>query len=297
MPLATNSISGLNKLNNLHRLKVQEVFCPVSKVTVHTTPLTVGDDLSLRTMIASPEYYDREIAALIYKHISFPDLEHKISFEDFIYNFSSFDRRLILFGIYSTTYKVMSEAEITCDNCKFKFKDKIKSNEILDPSSYVVWDKDVPFNQYYKQIKIDIFPDENDNINDIIFYTKIPSIKDQFDILSLIPPDQMQSNFEKINQVISRSDELALITKSIQINSTFNNEKEVDYINDLPSIRRAINDYITSDIVNKVIEEYNNEFDKYSPSFSKKYVCSNCGSDINYPINIELNLFRQFFNV
>lgn len=295
MPVLSSSASGLNKLSSLNKLKIREIFCPVSKITVHTTPLTVGDDLSLRTMISSPEFYDREIASLIYKHSTFPELQSKPDFDTFITQFSSFDRRLLLYGIYSSTYKVLAEDEIKCTNCGHTFKDKIKSDEIINPESFEIWDKEQSFNNYYKEVKVDINPGEENTINDITFITKIPSIQDNFNVLSLTNPEQIQYTFEKTGQILTRSQELALVTKSIKINSNINNEIETDYINDLESIYQAISEYITSDIVNDVVNNYNKEFDKYSPEFAKKYTCSKCAFEFSYGVNIESHLFRNFF--
>jgi DNA-directed RNA polymerase subunit RPC12/RpoP len=297
MPVYTNSLSGLNKLSSHSKLKVREIYCPVSKVTVHTSPLTVGDDLSLRTMISSPEFYDREIASLIYKHSTFPEYSTRPTFDEFVNMFSSFDRRLMLYGIYSSTYKILAKDTIKCSNCGHEFEDSIKSEEIINAESFKIWDKEKPFTEYFKEIKIDIDPDQENTINDIIFITRIPSIKDNFNVLSLTSPDQIQYTFEKTGQILTRSQELSLVTKSIQVNSNVSGNSEVDYINDLDSIYQAISEYITSDIVGKVITEYNAEFDDYSPNFAKKYTCSNCTFEFEYGVNLESHLFRNFFGL
>ena len=105
----------------------------------------------------------------------------------------------------------------------------------------------------------------------------------------------MKSNFEKTGQILSRSEELTLITKVIQVNSNVAGNLETDNINDINSIHEAIMNYITNDVVNDVVDKYNEEFDKYSPNFKKLYTCSNCGHEFDVPINIELSLFRTFF--
>jgi DNA-directed RNA polymerase subunit RPC12/RpoP len=295
MPIATSSDAGLSKLSSLNKLKVREVYCPVSKVSVHTTPLTVGDDLSLRTMISSPEFYDREIASLIYKHATFPEFPNRPSFDQFIDMFSSFDRRLMLYGIYSSTYKVLAEDTIKCSNCGNEFKDKIKSEEIIDPESYQQWDKEKSFKEYFLEVPVDINPDEDNTINHLVFITAIPSIRDNFNVLSLTSPDQIQYTFEKTGQILTRAQELTLVTKAIRLESTVNGQQEIDHIADIESKYRAISEYITSDVVIDVVSKYNEEFDKYSPSFGKKYTCSNCGHEFSYGVNIESHLFRQFF--
>lgn len=296
MPITNiTSMNGLNKLKALHTLRQREVFCPVTKISVQTTPLTVGDDLSLRTMVSSPDLYDREIAALIYKHTKFPSFEIPPTFDQFIDMFSSFDRKIMLYGIYSTTYDKIAEEKITCPNCKFEFNDIIKSDQIINDDVYVPWDKEKPFNEYHKEIAVDIEPEKENTINSLVFITAVPSIRDYFNVLKLVSPDKMKYNFDKTGQILSKSEELTLITKAIQINSNVAGKEEIDYINDLDSINDAINMYMSSDIVNNVIRDYNIEFEKYSPNFKKEYTCSNCAHEYNVPVNIEVSLFRSFF--
>lgn len=296
MPVTNmTSLGGLNKLKAVHNLKQREVYCPVTKSTVQTTPLTTGDDLSLRTMISSPDLYDKEIALLIYKHCKFPDFETHPTFENFVDNFSSFDRRILLYGIFASTYDKISEEKVECPNCGFTFTDTIKSEEIVRPDMYSVWDKDEPFTNYHKQVKIDINPDTENTINNLVFFTRIPSIRDHFNILKMVSPTKMKNNFEKTGSILSKPEELTLITQVIQVNSTVNGNPEVDNINDMESVHKAISEYITSDTVRHVISEYNDEFEKYSPDFQKPYLCSECGHEYDLPINIELSLFRSFF--
>jgi len=296
MPITNvKSLGGLNKLKAVHNLRQKEIFCPVTKSTVQTTPLTIGDDLALRTMVSSPDLYDREIAALIYRHTKFPEFSERITFDQFLDMFSSFDRRIMLYGIYSSTYEVISKDTITCPNCKETFEDEIKSKEIINPDVFTIWDKDKPFTEYVKEVNVPINPDQENTINSLTFITGIPSIRDHFNTLKLVSPDKMRANYEKTNQILSRSEELTLITKAIQVNSNVAGNLEVDYINDINSIHEAIQSYMTSDIVNNVVEKYNEEFDKYSPNFKKAYTCSNCGHEFDVTVNIELSLFRTFF--
>ena len=290
------SLGGLNKLKSFHNLRQKEVFCPVTKVSVQTTPLTTGDDLSLRTMVSSPDLYDREIAALIYKHTKFPEFNQRLSFDQFIDTFSSFDRKVILYGIYSATYDKIATDNITCPNCKHEFEDEIKSNEIVHPDLFSIWDKEKPFNEFYKEVEVSINPPEVQNtITSLNFITGIPSIRDHFNILKLVSPDKMKSNFDKTGQILSRSEELTLITKVIQVNSNIGGVQEIDNINDVDSVHEAISEYVSSDLVKTVVDQYNEEFNKYSPDFKKFYTCSNCGHEFDVPVNIELSLFRTFF--
>lgn len=292
-----SSFNGIRKLEAFYNLKQREIFCPVNKQRVLTTPLTVGDDLSLRTMIVSPEVYDRELASLIFKHVKFVDSPEQVSFDTFTKTFSTFDRQLLLYGIYATTYAKISEDEVTCDNCSNTFKDVIKPDEIIDAEFCTVWDKDESFLKYTKDIEIVINDGVENTINSLVFITKIPTIENRFGVFNLVSAKKMKDNFEKTGQILTRAEDLCLITKEIKIVSNLAGKADIDHIDTLQEISIAINKFITPDVIDTVISEYNLEFSKYNPKFKKKYTCTRCGHNFEIPVNIEASLFRSFFKL
>ena len=54
---------------SIQNIKKMEMALPICKKMATMTPLLVGDDLSLKTTIASPQTYDRELCKLIEKHL------------------------------------------------------------------------------------------------------------------------------------------------------------------------------------------------------------------------------------
>lgn len=66
--LGNNIISALS---NIAKIKSKEVFLPISKRSVIIHPLTIGDDLSLKTAITSPANTDASIMELLWKHTDF----------------------------------------------------------------------------------------------------------------------------------------------------------------------------------------------------------------------------------
>lgn len=292
------SLSAFKKLEAHRNIRKRQVFCPVTKISIHTSPLTVGDDLSLRTMITAPDLYDRELAALIYDHCEFPDFEKRPTFDQFITALSVFDRKSILWGIFSSTYDKFEEQNITCPNCKLEFKDTIRSVDLLNPDFVTIWDKEQNFADYHLDVPVEV-NDEDTGIKDISFSIGIPSIKHHFDVLKLVSPQKMKDNFDKFGQILSRTEELVLVTKKIDIHSIGTTEDSVvtDTISGIGDIHKAVNNYITFDIVNDVVAKYNETFTKYNPVFKKKYECTSCAFEFDYNVDIELALFRNFLRL
>jgi hypothetical protein len=277
------SLSAFKKLESHRNIRTRQVFCPVTKISIHTTPLTVGDDLSLRTMITSPDLYDMELASLIFDHCKFPDLEKAPTFDQFITSLSVFDRRAILWGIFSATYEKFEEQDITCPNCKHQFKDTIKSADLLNADFVVPWDKEKTFSDFELAVVIEI-NDEETGLKDITFNVGIPTIKHHFDVLKLVSPAKMKENFEKFGQILSRTEELVLITKQIDIHTIENASLSTDSISGVIDIHKAVHNYISLDSTDVVVNNYNDEFIKYNPTFYKEYDCTNCGFNYKYTV-------------
>ena len=239
------SLSAFKKLDAHRNIRVRQVYCPVTKVAIHTSPLTVGDDLSLRTMITSPDLYDQELASLLYDHCKFPDLDKKPSFDQFISTLSIFDRRAILWGIFSATYEKFEEQSISCPNCKHQFKDTIRSAELLNEDFVKPWDKEKTFVDFSAEVVIDI-NDENTGLRDITFEIGVPTIKHHFDTLKLVSPAKMKENFEKFGAILSKTEELVLITRAIHIHTIEDSVLNTDTISGFIDIHKAVHNYISA---------------------------------------------------
>lgn len=139
--------------------------------------------------------------------------------------------------------------------------------------------------------------DESTGLKDITFTIGIPTIKYHFDTLKLVSPQKMKENFEKFGQILSRTEELVLITRKIDIHSVENSVLNTDSISGMMDIHKAINNYISIDLVDTVVKKYNEEFTRYNPSFKKKYECTSCGFNFDFPVDLELALFRNFLRL
>jgi hypothetical protein len=283
--------NAFEKLDKYRKLRQRMIVLPILGVEAVTTPLTVGDDLTLRTMVVTPELYDQEITKLIYSHIEFPSLPKRPTFSEFLERLSAFDRSYALWGIFICTYETFGVQHIKCPKCNEEWDNEIKIEELIQPDFVnKIWKNDLPFIQYTYNIDIDL---NSEDISKIRFVTCIPTIKKRLDVLKTINSEIIKRNMDRYGGIFSRVDEISLITKSIEVHSPDGSNPEI--IEGITNITRALNQYIPEQITKKALEIYNGEHDKYVPEFKKQYGCNVCGHEFNFYVNMEMSLFQQFF--
>lgn len=291
--MASNAFDRLKKVQQIRK---REVFLPISKITCLCSPLSVGDDLTLKTMVASPDIYDHELLSLLYKKTEFPEVDRP-TFNQFLDNIADFDRNILLYGLFTASYNNFGKHEIKCPSCEHTWEEKIMCEDVLHADLVTLWDKEEKFLDYRLKIDIDIENDEHLATN-YIFNAKIPSMRDHMKALKMISNEKLKDNFEKFGTLLSRNDDLAMITDSIEIGYIDDeNEKRYDTINKDNEIYQAISNYIGFDILDQVIDKYTVEIDKYRPKFKKYFTCFNCGHEFEFDINIEISLFKKFFRI
>jgi len=171
--MSTSSI--LTKLQQFKEIRKRQVFCPVANHRVMVTPLTVADDISLRTMVSSPDIYERDLLKLIYAHAEFPDIssDDKPSFEVFTSNFSNFDKKVLIWGIYDSTYGKLGTQQLTCPECKTKFKETIFIKQLVDEETIKsMWDHEEAFTTYEEVTEVEVGLDGFTKIQFTISYSK-----------------------------------------------------------------------------------------------------------------------------
>jgi hypothetical protein len=284
-------ISAFEKLEKYRKLRQRMVVLPILGVEVITSPLTVGDDLALRTMMVSPELYDMEITKLIYAHTEFPKLDRKPTLIEFLERLSAYDRQYALWGIFTSTYETFGIQEIKCPKCQETWKCEIKIEELIQPDFVnKVWKKDESFVNYIYPITIDINSEE---ITKFVFNTCIPTIKKRLDILKLINSEVLKNNIDRYGSIFSRADDIALITKSIEIHCP--GSETPDILEKFNDISRAITVYMSEQISKDVVDNYNKEHSKYVPEFKKPFGCNTCSHEFDYHVNMEVSLFQKYF--
>lgn len=285
-----NAIGSLKFLENIAKVKQREVYCPMTKMRALVSPLLTCDDLSLRTTIASPDLYDQELSHLLWTHTKWPEVAEPIDFKSFLENISYIDRQLLIWGMFASTYGTLGKTTITCPHCGHKFEDDIKAEDLLQSDSITPWDMNVPYTEYVHTIT---YAANVENVFKLEFHTSIPTIKQHIEILRLIPVDKIKENYQKFGTILSKPEELAAVTRSIKMYKIENDPEPVQWFTPA-DVHLIISQFLTIDIADNILDDYNGHFNKYVPIFKKNYKCTNCTNPFNYLADPEVSLFRQF---
>lgn len=286
-----NLHSNMSALEQLSKVKQREVPCPIIKSRALTTGLMTIDDLALKTTIAAPDMYDLELTKLIYKHSNFPDIDDKLSFKTFMESISYIDRKLLIWGIFASTYNSLGKITIKCPHCGYEFTDEIKSDELIQPDSITPWEKEQPFNEYIYQFE---YKCELENLYKIVFDTSLPTISQHIAVIQLIPADKLRENFNKFGTIFSQVEDVTSAIRAMKVYKTEDDPNPDHYIT-TQDIHQVVSNFFPMEISDFILNKYSEEFDKYVPIFKKPFVCSDCGNSFNYIADPEVSLFRQFF--
>jgi len=286
-----NNVQALRNLESLSRVKQREVFCPIANIRAITTPLVASDDLLLRSTVTAIDTYDQQLSGIIHKHCLFPTVDGQtIPFEEFIKLMSHIDRKVLLWGIYAASYGTLGDKHATCVHCNHEFTVEVLADDVIHEDTLTNWEKDVPYNQFR-------FPVEKivniENIYKIVFETSLPTTAEYFDILSVIPAVKLRHNFEKFGSIFASPEELASITRRIQVFKT-EDDLTPDTWDKTDQIHLVISTYFLLSMVEEVLDSYRKEFSKYLPVFKKIMTCPKCRKTFDFIVDIELNLFRRF---
>jgi hypothetical protein len=291
--IPNNSANVFSKLEKFKQVRRRQAFCPVAKHRTLVSPLTVADDLSLRTMITSPDIYDRELSRLIFEHCEFPDLSDRPKYENFIEAMSHFDKKILLWAIFDATYKTLGEQDFTCPKCSEEFKEEVLSKDlIVEDTIKQLWTKPVPFQQDHIEYTYDIGEDDLDKI---VFFLSIPTIKRHLDMLKLLDVTTIKSNMNNFGTLMSKTEELSLITNQVQV--FFDKENPPDELKTVREVHKLIGDYIPLDYTKEIVDKFNDEYGKLDPEFKKIITCPSCGHEFEFKVDMEVALFKSFLGV
>lgn len=292
------NIGGLKALEKLQKIKQREVFCPVAGVRAITKPLMTIDDLSLRTSILSADLYDVELSKLLFKHVTFPELSGDITYEFFTEGLSYIDRRVLIWGVFASTYGSLGNRNIKCPNpnCEYVFKNTtITAEDIIQEDSFQPWQENAPFAEFIHTIE-EFIPINDDDVKEtykITVKTSLPNIKQHLQVLKLIPPEKLKENYEKFNTILSKAEELCSITRSITLHKSAE-DPTPDVWTTPRDLHFIISKYIPIDLSDRILESFNERFNKYVPRFYTPMKCPECGETFDYVSDPEVALFRQF---
>lgn len=293
------TINKLESFRSLISVNQKEVFCPITKLRAVVSPLLVGDDLDLRTMIVSPDIYDEVLTQLIYKRTTFVinNEQENIpqSYDEFITMIPSIDRQVLTWGIINSTYNTIGEQTIICNNndCRHQWKDIIKIDDTMRTDSIKIWDKDQPFNEYFHIIDFN-FDNESVDISKLSFKTGLPSILKLINVIKSLTPNEIKEQIDKFGTLLTRKHELISMVVEASIYDRKGNLKAA--ISDVDNLFQLFTEVITSKIGRKLEVEFKDHFSPYSVKFGKHYKCPKCETEFNFPVDPETELFSNFFS-
>lgn len=303
-------------MSEINKIKKRELVLPIAKKQVVVYPLSVGDDIALKTAIISPVKLDAEVMKLLWEHTDFWRSEEEIAEDEskkpksrskkqelaktggvyykpkepeFYSTLSYFDKLVLIWGIYLVTYGTLGEREITCSNeeCGNKFMVDMDLEDTLHEDSLTIFDKDVPFTEYKVPYKVEYNKDFM-----LEFQTRIPSMADYNRLIRLIPVSEMQKNLENISNQFNLEQLMTLYTSNLAVYPKADPTQKEES-NSPQEILSCLRDTINIDIGEKFMKEYLNNFSKYSVNFYKDIECPVCHKHTKVGVDLELELFRK----
>jgi hypothetical protein len=281
----------LKAVEAVGNIKKQEVPLPIARKTAVVSPLRVGDDLALRSSLTSPVNYDREITRLLYQHTEFMSNDQltKENFELFCATTSNIDKICLIWAMYKTTYETLGRRTFKCnkENCQTEFKEEILLDRLIQEDTFLEWEEDQPFHEY-------IFPIEVSYDNFLyVFESRLPSIRDNNRLLSNLSIDVLQNNLNSIGSIFSRSEQMALLTKTLMLKRKEANNETAPKTDNMQELLLAFKNYVPHVVSEDFFEKYRNKFDKYYPKFYTMIKCPSCNNEIRFQIDLEIEFFRR----
>ena len=321
--MAVELYSALKEINKIRR---QEVVLPIARREVVVSPLSVGDDLILKTALISPVKLDKELMRLLWQHTEFwfPNMEESkpeqpvttpegvimppksggrkkkkeqdnsggryksIPEQEFYNTISYFDKLALLWGIYNVTYVTLGTQTIKCRNCEKEFDAEVVVDSTLHEDSMELWDDSLPpFNQYTEDIELPL----NDNFI-LRFSVCIPSMADFNRLLGLIPMNEVQNNLETLRSEFNTEQLMALYTKKLGVYPKDQPDKLISS-GSTREILSSIRDYVNIDIATEFFKSYADRFSKYNVNFYSVHKCPFCGEESKMAVDFEYQFFRK----
>lgn len=278
---------------SIQKIKKIEMVMPIIRKMGMITPLLIGDDLALKSTLSSPQSYDREICATLYKHlIEISDGENVYKPADlttFMSQISNIDKICLLFGIHQITYETFGKRSVKCENknCGSEFFVEFHSEELLHDDTFTPWDEEQPFTEFIYEFTL------NDGDYNYIFGTRLPTMKDHNSVLNFINSADIDEHINKIGNLFALPEQMALLTKYIKLGHKDQDISEYKETHNLQEILITFTSVVPKSIQSDFFNNYNNKFSQYQPKFYKSVVCPNCDTVQERRVNIELEFFRR----
>lgn len=315
-------------LKQINRIRRKEIVLPIARREVVVSPLSVGDDLILKTALISPVKLDKELMYLLWQHTEFwfpsndpqpvqqpeakdgvqmpPQRGRKKKFksqededrsggryksipeQEFYNTISYFDKLVLIWGIYNVTYGSLGTQSIKCPHCEHEFESEVVVDDTLHEDSMVLWEEDKPPFNKYTE-HLEIPLNEEFMLD---FEVCIPSMSDFNRMLGLVPTSEIQNNLETIRSEFNTEQLMTLYTKKL---SVYPKDKPEEKISSIATreILSSIKDCINIDAATEFFRQYSEKFNKYNINFYTKNKCPSCGEEIRTTIDFEYQFFRK----
>ena len=317
-------------LSQINKIKRKELVLPIAKREVVVSPLSVGDDLILKTALISPVKLDKELMKLLWQHTEFwvgtsnvptPDEESGVANEAGVQGVPN--------GKRGRKKKNPNEIDMTGGHYA-----KISEQEFYNTISYfdklvLLWGiyaityetlgpQEITCSNcehiFTDEIKLDdiLQPDSLtlfdadvpfNKYTDIIkipygedytleFTVCIPSMADFNRVLGLVPKHELQSNLENIKSQFNTEQLMTLYTRKLAVVKNDNPEVRSESASS-SEILSSIRDFINIEVGQDFFQQYSSIFSKYNVKFYKVCECPQCKQTTNQGVDIEY-FFKVF---
>lgn len=257
------------------------ILLPVARSACHISPITVQSELALRTTNTSPYFLNLLINETLFKSCTFLLEDNKItSIEQFLTNFSIYDFKVFLWGLFETTYRKFENVELVCPNCSHLNKKSIWIKDIFDQNKLIPWTYPENFNEYFFDITVD-----SKEISKFIIRLKLPNLLKKSNCLGYFTVPELKANFNIYSSIYSKKFELMLFIDKIIVDN--------QDMSDLEDIFVAINKLFDAELLKKLLLEIENKFKKLDPIFNFKCNCSECSYELQTHFDFEYILYRN----
>ncbi len=315
-------------LKEINKIRRTEAVLPIARKEVVVSPLSVGDDLILKTALISPVKLDKELMYLLWQHTEFwfpnnegaqPEQPEKtpegvimppksggrkkktkhledrtggkyksIPEQEFYNTTSYFDKLVLLWAIYNVTYGTLGKQTIKCTHCEKDFDVEVIVDSTLHDDTMELWDKTRPPFNQYTE-DIEI-PINNDFV--LRFSVCIPSMADFNRLLGLVPTSEIQHNLETLRSEFNTEQLMTLYTKKLGVYNKNEPDKIITsgYTREILS---SIKDCVNIDVASEFFKRYADKFSKYNINFYTQNTCPHCGGEVKTAVDFEYQFFRR----
>jgi len=269
------------KLSEALSTRKVEVYLPIAKQRVTISPMTVLDDVNLRTRLTRLQEQFKALLAIIFERSVFdPPYQN---FNDFVSSITSFDTEVLTWGLYKATYRKFRDFNLVCEHCDNIMTRDVDPDELLHEDSFKAWDREVPFTEFVHRVEIPL----TSNLT-LVAGIQLPSMRRIIRVLDMIPEERAARYLENLGISMTEYEFLLMCLKELSLKE---NGEFIASVDNLQEIQILLNTHIDADVKDKILDEYNKVFAEYTPKFYVVQTCSKCGKQFKTEVPSIMTLF------